>query len=201
LYVESQLGETYVEEGKASQGIPLLEKTHKTFREVAGAGAPDTLREATALGWAYDSQGDLVRAQQLWESALDGYRRFGSEQEANAADVSELLGQNLTKQSKYAQAEPLLGEAVAFREKGNRDDWALFRAQAFLGATLAGLRRYAEAEQLLLSGYEGMDRRARRMPAKQKKWIRISAEQIVQLYSQWPRPDQAAQWRAKLTRE
>jgi tetratricopeptide (TPR) repeat protein len=199
LYVESQLAQTYVEDGKASQGISLLEKTHKAFREVAGAGAPDTLREETALGWAYDSQGDVVRAQQFWEGALDGYRRFGSEQEANAADVSELRGQNLTKQGKYAQAEPLLREAVAFREKDNRDDWALFRAQAFLGAALAGLRQYAEAEPALLSGFEGMNQRATRMPAKQKKWIRVSGEQIVQLYSQWPKPEQAAQWRAKLS--
>jgi hypothetical protein len=36
------------------------------------------------------------------------------------------------------------------------------------------------------------------MPAKQKKWIRSSGQEIVDLYSQWSKPEQAGQWRARL---
>ena len=109
-----------------------------------------------------------------------------------------MLGQNLLRQGKFGQAEPLLRQALAFRDKGDRDNWYRFRAQAFLGAALAGLRRYSEAEPLLLNGYEGMRQRASRMPAKQRKWIRFSGEQIVDLYSQWSKPEEAAKWRATL---
>jgi len=87
---------------------------------------------------------------------------------------------------------------LTIREKGDRDDWGLFRAQAFLGACLSAQRRYAEAEPLLLSGYAGMRQRASRMPARQKNWIRSAGEQIVDLYTQWSKPEQAAQWRARL---
>jgi non-specific serine/threonine protein kinase/serine/threonine-protein kinase len=198
LYSDSMLAQTYVEEGKTAQGIALLEKTLNDFRAVEGPGASDTLKVEIALGWAYDSQGNLARAAQSWEHALEGFRHLGSFEDANAADASELLGQNLTRQHKYAQAEPLLRQALAFREKGDRDDWTLFRAQAFLGACLAGVRQYAEAEKLLLSGYNGMRQRAGRMPAKQKKWISSTGQQIVGLYSQWSKPEQAALWRAKL---
>jgi tetratricopeptide (TPR) repeat protein len=194
----SKLGQTYVQEGKFAQGISLLENTVRDSREALGAGAPGTLTDEVALGWAYDSNGDLPRAEQIWQDALQGFRRLGSDQEADAADVSELLGQNLTKQHKSGQAEPLLRQALEFREKEELDDWHLSRAKAFLGAALAGLRRYAEAEPLLLSGYDGMRQHASRMPAKEKKWIRASGEQIVDLYSQWPKPEQAAQWREKL---
>ena len=121
-----------------------------------------------------------------------------SSEDTNAADVSELLGQNLTKQRKGAQAEPLLRQALAFREKGDRDNWGLYRARAFLGACLAGERRYAEAEPLLLGGYNGMRQRASRMPAKERKWIGVTGEQIVGLYSQWSKPEQAAEWRSKI---
>jgi hypothetical protein len=69
-----------------------------------------------------------------------------------------------------------------------------FCAQAFLGTALAGLRRYAEAEPLLLSGYAGMRQGLSRMPAKEKKWVRRSSrEQIVDLYSRWHKPGAAAQ--------
>ena len=123
---------------------------------------------------------------------------LGKDGEASAADVTELLGQNLIRQRKFGQAEPLLRQALAYRDKEDRDDWYRFRAQAFLGAALTGLRQYSEAEPLLLSGYEGMRQRASRMPAKQRKWIRFSGEQIVDLYSQWSKSKEAAKWRATL---
>jgi hypothetical protein len=109
-----------------------------------------------------------------------------------------LLGQNLVRQRKFEEAELLLSQAVAYREKGDHDDWHRFRAQAFLGAALAGLRQYSEAEPLLLNGYEGMRQHTSSMPAEQRKWIRFSAEQIVNLYSQWSKLEEAAKWRATL---
>jgi hypothetical protein len=198
LYAVSHLGQNYVEEGKAAQGTSLLEQNLTDSRATFGPGASDTYYAESALAWAYDAQGELARAAQMWQHALEGYRRLGSDEEAAAADTSELLGQNLTRQRKFAQAEPLIQQALAFREKGDRDNWAFFRAQAFWGASLAGLRRYAEADPLLVSGYEGLRQRAPRTPAKQHKWIRSTGEQLVQLYTQWPKPEQAAQWRAKL---
>lgn len=41
-----------------------------------------------------------------------------------------------------------------------------------------------------------MRRRASRMPARQR--IRFSGERIFDLYSQWPKPQEAAKWRATL---
>jgi hypothetical protein len=197
LYVDSYLGQNYVEEGNSSEGISLLQKTLNDMRAVSGPSPSDILKIEVALGWAYDSKGELGRAEQIWRDALNGFRHLAGF-EPNVADVSELLGQNLTKQHQDQPAEVLLREALAIRQKGNQDDWGLFRAQAFLGECLFGLRRYAEAEPLLLSGYEGMRQRASRMPAKQKKWISSAGEQIVDLYSQWSKPEQAAQWRNKL---
>jgi len=142
-----------------------MEKTLNAFRAVEGPDASDTVRVEVALGRAYDAQGDLAHAEQIWELALQRYRRLGSYEEINAAEVSELLGQNLTRQHKYGQAEALLCPALGIREKGDRDAWGHFRAPAFLGACLAGERRYAEAEPLLLDGYQGMLARKELIPA------------------------------------
>jgi hypothetical protein len=76
-----------------------------------------------------------LRAEQIWQDALKGYRRLVGGAGDYGASVSELLGQNLTKQRKYEEAELLLHQALAFREKSDPDSWQRFRAQAFLGST------------------------------------------------------------------
>ena len=200
LRAASNLGLVYAQEGKFDQAIPLLDNTIRGFQQSMGPGpgASDILRTESRLAWTYDSKGELQRAEQIWRSVRQGYINLGKDGEANAVDTTELLGQNLVRQRKFAQAEPLLRQSLAYREKGNRDDWHYFRAQAFLGAALAGLKQYSEAEPLLLSGYEGLRQRTSRMPAEQQKWIRFSGEQLVDLYSQWSKPQEAAKWRATL---
>ena len=200
LRVASNLGFAYSQQGKFAQAIPLLENTIRGFQQTTdlGPGAPETLKTESRLAWAYDSKGDLPRAEQIWRSVRQGYIDLGKDGAAGAVDVSELLGQNLIRQRKFAQAEPLLRQALAYREKGDHDDWHYFRAQAFLGAALAGLRQYSEAEPLLLNGYEGLRQHTSRMPAEQRKWIRFTGEQIVDMYSQWSKPEEAAKWRATL---
>src|SRR5271168_1312863 len=91
------------------------------------------------------------------------------------------------------RAEALLRPALAIREKGDRDAWGLFRAQAFLGACLAGEQRYAEAEPLLLEGYQGMLARKERIPAPYRYHLDNARESIVQLYQAWGKPEKAAE--------
>ena len=200
LRVASNLARAYTDQGKFDQAIPLLENTIRDFRQSMGSGpgAEETLHSESRLGWAYDSKGELQRAEQIWRSVRKGYMDLGANGEALRVDTTELLGQNLVRQRKFGEAEPLLREALAYREKENRDDWQYFRTQAFLGAALAGLRQYSEAEPLLLSGYQGLRQRSSRTPAEQRKWIRFSGEQIVDLYSLWSKPEDAAKWRATL---
>jgi hypothetical protein len=54
---------------------------------------------------------------------------------------------------------PVTGEVFAEAEPSRArqpDDWQRFRAESLLGASLAGQKKYAEAEPLLLEGYRGM---------------------------------------------
>jgi serine/threonine protein kinase len=199
LVTAERLGRTQIDAGKFDEGIPLLESTLGDFRESLGPGSYDALLCEIYLGVGYDAKGDRVRAEQTLRSALQGLRALGKDQEDDAANAAELLGVNLVEQRKYSQAEPVLRQALTYREKGDKNVWQLYRAQAFLGAALSGLKRYAEAEKLLLSGQQGLEQRVSRMPADQKKWVRFSAEQMVDLYSAWGKLDEAAQWRRKQT--
>ena len=193
-----RLGRTQIDAGKFDEGITLLESTLADFRETVGPGSLDTLTCQLFLGAGYDAKGDRVRAEQTLRSALQGLRALGKDQEDRATLAAEFLGVNLVEQRKYSQAEPILRQALTYRDKGDKDDWQLYRAQAFLGAALSGLKRYPEAEKLLLSGQQGLEQRLSRMPADQKKWARFSSEQVTDLYSGWGKPDEAAQWRTRL---
>ena len=54
--------------------------------------------------------------------------------------------------------------SAAIREAFERDGWARFAQESQLGEVLTGGRKYAEGEQRLRSGYEGLKSRADGIP-------------------------------------
>ena len=78
------------------------------------------------------------------------------------------------------------------------DDYRRFQAENMLGASLAGQSHFAEAEPLLVSGYEGLKQRESRAPASAKQQIAEAGTRIVQAYEAWSKPERAAEWRARL---
>jgi eukaryotic-like serine/threonine-protein kinase len=154
------LGGIYCEEGKIAQAKDVLEKTVQGLRMALGADHPSTLFAIEQLASAYEAQGDYyTRAEVLLKNAFEGYRHAVGDQNPDTITVKERLGGNCMKQRRYAEAEPLLRQCLAFRERTEPDDWQRFRAESLLGATLANLDKYSEAEPMLLTGYEGMKQR------------------------------------------
>jgi hypothetical protein len=64
--------------------------------------------------------------------------------------------------------------------------------------SLLGQGRQAEAEPLVIAGYEGMKARESRIAVPDRSRLREAAERIVRLYEEWNKPGQAATWKAKL---
>src|SRR5262249_31709118 len=99
---------------------------------------------------------------------------------------------------KPERAEPLLREALAILGTKTPEDWTSFEARSLLGGCLLAQKNYAEAEPLLLRGYEGLEAREAKIPVPYKKRLAEAGARIVQLYEEWGQPEQAAAWRAKL---
>jgi hypothetical protein len=98
-----------------------------------------------------------------------------------------------------AEAEKHFRELLAIRTKKQPDDFRTFNARSHLGAALLGQQKYAEAEPLLLAGYEGMKHREQTVDPQAKALnLRRALERLVQLYEAWDRPEQAAKWGQKL---
>ena len=68
-----------------------------------------------------------------------------------------------------------------------------------LGAALLGQKKYAEAEPLLLQGYEGVDQRKEKIPPEVRAVrLKEALERLVRLYDATSKKDEVARWRKKL---
>jgi tetratricopeptide (TPR) repeat protein len=104
-----------------------------------------------------------------------------------------------------AAAEPLLRHALQIRQRAPgvvpsrrrtlpEDDWSVGATRSLLGGTLVALKRYDEAEPLLLSARRDLDI----TPGPQSPEARATIARLVALYVAWGRPDKAAEYRALL---
>ena len=121
---------------------------------------------------------------------------FGSEHPITVSSAIDLSVADQS-QGKFAQSELLAREALEFDSKSQPDGWQRFLADSLLGASLSGQKKYREAEPLLLKGYQGMLARQQRMAFQDRYYLDLAREWIVQLYQDWGKPEQAAEWREK----
>lgn len=133
----------------------------------------------------------------LRELAAIAKENAGAESPAYAGRLAA-LGSNLLQQSRYQDAEAVLRESLAIREMREPDAWTTFNTESMLGDALRGQEEHAEAQPLLLQGYEGMKQRAAKIPAQHKIRLIEALERLVQLYDAWDKPDEAAKWRSEL---
>jgi hypothetical protein len=63
---------------------------------------------------------------------------------------------------------------------------------------LLGQKKYADAEPLLLAGYQGMKQREKTIPPQGSTRIPEALERLVQLYEATGKQDEAAKWRKEL---
>ena len=100
---------------------------------------------------------------------------------------------------KFAEAEPLARECLELRQIIIPDDWRTFNARSMLGGCLLGQKKYAEAEPLLLSGYEGLKQREDKIPPAGSIRPQQALQRLVQLYDETGRPELAARWSNELS--
>jgi eukaryotic-like serine/threonine-protein kinase len=163
-----------------------------------GPDHPGTLTSRSALATAYEAAGRRAEAERLCRDQLASYRRIAKPDSPSLAGALAQLGHSLVKQGRWSDADPVLRECLAIREKAMPDDWLRFNAMSLLGRSLLGQAQYAEAEPLIIGGYEGMLSREAKIIAPSKFLLAEAAERVVRLYEGWGKPEQAAAWKARL---
>ena len=169
-----------------------------------GPDHPQTLTVITTLAGVYRDVGQTDQALLLVEQAFaDRQSRLGADHRDTLRMAREVavfqvsLGLERLQQQKFVEAEALLRPALKFHEP-QPDTWENFVTRSQLGGALLGQKKYAEAEPLLVQGYEGMRRRESKNPANTVARRAEGLERLIQLYDALGNTAEAEKWRKLL---
>jgi eukaryotic-like serine/threonine-protein kinase len=193
----NNLAAVYAMQGKYAQAEALFTKTVEISRRVLGLEHPLTLDFLAEFAFMWQRQGKYDSAETYAAQALAGRKHALGPENTDTISSAEDLALAYQSQGKFAEAEPLAREVLEFNRKQQPDDWQRFRAESLLGASLAGQKNYAEAEPLLLDGYQGMLARKDLIDVPDRYHLDRARGWVVQLYQSWGKPAKAAEWRKK----
>jgi eukaryotic-like serine/threonine-protein kinase len=192
----NNLAVLYLNQGKYAQAEPLYTKVLEIQRRMLGE--ENVLFVMNNLGVLYARQGKYAQAEPLYTKILEVRRRVLGPQHSATLSAMNNLADLYLGEGKYTQAEALLREALTNYEKTTPNAWSRYYSQSLLGASLAGQKKYEEAEPLVVSGYEGMLQREAALPGESRSNLERAAAWIVQIYKDWGKPEKAAVWAQKL---
>jgi tetratricopeptide (TPR) repeat protein len=195
----ANLGLTYRDAGRLKEAIPPLETALKRGRKRSGEMPASLAWVPDALAETYERAGQFDKSETIYRDALEQVERKLGPYDLRTATVLAYLGQNLLKQNKHTDAEPLLRRCLIVREAKQPNDWTTFNARSELGEALLGQKKFAEATPLLVEGYQGMKQRQDKIPPALRQIRLIEAlERLVRLYEATGENEKASGWRKKL---
>ena len=185
-------------EDKTADAETLQREALAMQRKLLGNEHPDVARSLCNLARLLRSQHKSAEAETMLQEALATQRKLLGNDNPDVALSLEQLAGSLADQGRLAEAEALLRECLSIREKRLPDDWLTFSGRSALGENLMARKQYAEAEPLLISGYNGLREREARIPAANKPRLQKAAERLLWFYEETAQPDKAAEWKQKL---
>jgi tetratricopeptide (TPR) repeat protein len=185
LAVANNLANACVMQGKYAQAETLFSQTLETKRHVLGREDPGTFYTLSDFAAMYQRQGKYGLAETYAAQALAGRRHALGSDHPDTMDSAAGLSLVYLSQGKFVQSEALAREAAEFYTMKQPEDWRRFRAESRLGASLAGQKKYAEAERLLLQGYQGMLARKDRIAFPDRYNLDRTRRWLAQLYRAW----------------
>jgi serine/threonine protein kinase/tetratricopeptide (TPR) repeat protein len=196
LVTMNNLADAYREIGQLAKAVSLLEETLDKRKTKLGPDHPETLTTIDNLGKAYTEAKQCDKAAALLIAVVDASRKRMPKDSPHFAGLLAQVSGQLLDCGEHAAALPLLRECLAIREKTALDDWRTSNTQSMLGAALLTERKYAEAEPLLVKGYEGMKAREKTIPQSGGGELRIpeALDRLITLYSAIGKPDEAKKY-------
>jgi tetratricopeptide (TPR) repeat protein len=196
--MKRDLALAYQELGRSAEVIPLMLEVIPKWEKRYGRDDSQTMGAIRSLSLACVSEGRFADLAPYLDRVVADMRNYNAPPEQprviTELNLSLLQARCLLAVNEFEKAEKPLRELQKMPTTiVPIDAW-----QSMLGAALLGQKKFAEAEDLLLKGYENLgavDVDAR----KDRFWLLSDAgNAIVRLYEQWEKPDLAVKWRAQV---
>jgi hypothetical protein len=152
------------------------------------------------LGKTYCDAKQGEKAAPLLQEFIAGHRKRFPTDDPRFAGLLAQVALDLLKCDKVALAEKLLRECLAIREKKEPDVWTTFNTMSMLGGALLGQKKHAEAEPLLVKGYEGMKAREKAIPPQAAIRLLEALDRLIELYTATNKPEEVKKWQEEKAR-
>jgi serine/threonine protein kinase len=192
----------YQADGQLKKALPLYEETLAKRELLLGADHAHTLVSLNNLAEAYFCACRLGDAEALLAEWIGRQRSRLPADHLQLAFYLQLafnlqrLGECRVLQHKCAEAEQPLRESLDIYTRKQPAGILRYDTESLLGAALAGQRRFAHAEALVLAGYRGLKTMEPSLAPGQKTLLRAALNRVIELYHAWGKNDEAAMWRA-----
>ena len=179
------LGASYRNDGRFADAERHFRTLVPLVLDNPGDAAPQTRIDLLLLADTYSSLGRYADADLWFTRLLEANRRVSGPDQLTLVTTTA-LGWVRLQQERFTDAERTLREVSETLVRTVPESWERFNVGSMLGASLAGQQRFAEAEPLLIAGYEGM---ATRKPASNPNFRSRFAQRdagaaILQLFAQ-----------------
>ena len=172
------------------------------FRDVLARArtrfSPDDPTLGTILGTLVGSlweQGKDAEAEPFSAEGIAILRKTYPEDDSNVVDAEAVRAVILLKTGGFEESARLARHVLEVRSRPQGVDlpWTISEIRNVLGSALASRKQYAEAEPLLLGGYEGL----KADPKAPSSFVDAALERVIWMYEAQGRPEEAATWRSR----
>lgn len=175
--------------GEREAAVRMLRESVDMRRRELGPEHPDVAGGETSLAYWLTATGEFAEAERLLADALAIRRKsLGEDHPRVGATLATRANLHLAERRYQAALEVATESLRILRLNLPENHWQVAMAQNVLGAALSGLRRYAEAEKLLLES----------LPSLAGSPIHDLPQQgrarLAQLYAAWGKPEQSARY-------
>jgi eukaryotic-like serine/threonine-protein kinase len=191
LMTMNNLANFYQDEGNYALAEGLDKQTLEIRRRIAGPENPDTLYTLSNFVSLYQREGKYALAETYGIQTLAGRRHALGNENPNTMGSANDLALVYVSEGKFAESEPLAREFLALYQKNQPEDWQRFRAESLLGASLAGEKKYTEAETPLVEGFQGMQARKDSISASDRYHLHLAHQWLIQFYKNSGQPTKA----------
>jgi eukaryotic-like serine/threonine-protein kinase len=191
------LANCYTAVNRRADALKLYEETLALRRANFGSDHSGTVEVMRSLARLRLDMHEDAAAEALLVEALALAAKRQAAKPLESADIQALLGDCLLRRGEFGRAEIALRACLATREQKDPDRWPTSWSKSLLGAALLGQKKYADAESLLLAGYEGLSERQTQIAAPDRSVLDVAHDRLVQLYDAWDKKDKADHWRHK----
>jgi serine/threonine-protein kinase len=168
-----------------------LNEAERLFSQYLGADYPQIAEFLFYLSSIHCLQKDYARAEAEAKRALEINRQRYGPDDARTVIMLGLLIKTLIIAGRPAHAPPHLREAIEkFQAAPDRSKGQWGSAAGILGECMTLLKRYDEAERLLIENYTSFQACVEKCQDKVE-----ARRRLVKLYDAWGKPEQAARFR------